>query len=782
MKTKQHTSLILRHGAPEDGRKADRWLQLLIRLILLWSVAGGMGSFAGLWKLISPAVLLVSGSAVCVGAALLRDWKYGQWLLPGVLAMAAAAAVVFGRWVAEGACLAWNQGSAVWTAATGVLLPELELQGTPQLLSLTVFCVVLGLLLGVGCCLCGRKTGAALAVLLPMLLFVAEWRLGGAVSPVWVGLLLTVSILLLLQGGWSRSQGEKPAVLGFLTFLPAAAVLLAVLQLPALRQWTQQMEQQTASAVHAWRYETDHTGLPEGNFSADWKDETGYTALLVTMEQPERLFLRGFAGDTFTDDQWKPIENTELEAEKELLYWLKRDSFAPQGQLTAAAEAAGLAMERQQIGVQNLNGCSEMVYVPHTLAAQSLPGLTPERLEPSVIRSVGLQGQRSYGYASMVGLQTQLPQLLQLLQTEENEKIQNYRQAESSYRQFVRRHDLQVPETFTAQLGQLLDACCEVHGSHTELTTAQAQASALDFLSLCFGDSGMDIPLPLAQISQGQYQYVTVAVLALRYYGIPARYAEGYEITADMAAQAAPGEAIEVDGSCGRAWVEVYQEGVGWMPMELTPGYEALIGKESANGMTPVGVDGVDPHAQIGTVSGDGTGMTVTEGMEHLDLEAEQTEEEDQLSDGGTMARIQDLLRWSGWLLLAAVLLAVVLVVLRRQWKLRRKRQLFALENRSEAIGWIYADAAQLLSRMGLDRNGGSMERVCAMAAEQDAAYGELCRRMTRLNGEALFSSHELSEQQRQEMLSFHGQTLSRMKQQVKWHKKLWLCWALCLY
>lgn len=78
--------------------------------------------------------------------------------------------------------------------------------------------------------------------------------------------------------------------------------------------------------------------------------------------------------------------------------------------------------------------------------------------------------------------------------------------------------------------------------------------------------------LPLAAAKGTRFQYATVAVMTLRHFGIPARYAEGYVISEEMAAAAKANEPLTVDSSCARGWAEVYQDGVGWIPMELTPG------------------------------------------------------------------------------------------------------------------------------------------------------------------------------------------------------------------
>ena len=64
--------------------------------------------------------------------------------------------------------------------------------------------------------------------------------------------------------------------------------------------------------------------------------------------------------------------------------------------------------------------------------------------------------------------------------------------------------------------------------------------------------------------------YASSAVEAFRYYGVPARYVEGYYLK---------DEAIDANGNAtltskdGHAWVEVYFDGLGWLPIDVTPGY-----------------------------------------------------------------------------------------------------------------------------------------------------------------------------------------------------------------
>lgn len=61
--------------------------------------------------------------------------------------------------------------------------------------------------------------------------------------------------------------------------------------------------------------------------------------------------------------------------------------------------------------------------------------------------------------------------------------------------------------------------------------------------------------------------YATATAVLLRQAGIPARYVTGYLVPAKA------GQAVTVREKDAHAWVEFFVPGVGWMPLESTPGY-----------------------------------------------------------------------------------------------------------------------------------------------------------------------------------------------------------------
>ena len=59
--------------------------------------------------------------------------------------------------------------------------------------------------------------------------------------------------------------------------------------------------------------------------------------------------------------------------------------------------------------------------------------------------------------------------------------------------------------------------------------------------------------------------FATAAVALYRTLGIPARVCEGYLVN-----NTAPGSSVRVTGADAHAWAEVYLDGLGWVPVEVT--------------------------------------------------------------------------------------------------------------------------------------------------------------------------------------------------------------------
>ena len=273
----------------------------------------------------------------------------------------------------------------------------------------------------------------------------------------------------------------------------------------------------------------------------------------------------------------------------------------------------------------------------------------------------------------------------------------------------------------------------------------------------------MELPLEMAEGTT--FQYATVAAMTLRYFGIPARYAEGYVISQEMAAGFESGETMTVDSSCAKAWVEVYQDGIGWIPMDLTPGIGEILEDPESN----------DPNKN------NSSNKDTTEKKD--DEEEEEPQEQPEPTGGAMVLIILKTILWSLLIALAVLLLIFLILWIRRKILIGRKEKRFRSENVSDAVAWIYADTALILEKLGFDRGNGSMRDLTKPLEEKyGPEFAAQFEAVSDLNDRAMFSDNPMDEEHRKTAGWFHSHVLRKLKSEVKWYRLLWLKWARCVY
>lgn len=676
-------------------------------------------------------VMAVVGGYLCIFYGVLTRFQKQNWFYPAILAVLLLAVLVLRREWTAGYSLFRNQLGQTLTRGTGWTLPELAAENSD--LAVGVFSGLLAAALALLSCFLATHAPLVPALLLPMAAMAGMTLLGNSGSPVWFGAVLAISLLLVVMSGGGRSLW----VSGWGCILMFALLITCLHGLDG-----ESLPQKTRHTLHRWRYETADTLLPEGDLTGTPPDTEGKSGLLVTMEQPEEMYLRGFVGVEWEENGWKAMDAAALAESRELLYWLNQNAFPLNAQFAAAA--APLGLETQNVTVENLGACSQFCYAPFQLSDGDR--LYAENLDPDRVPGFG---SRQYTYQVVSGGTDALAQVLETLQTSDEPAVLAYRKAESGYRGFVYRNYLDVPEGLD-ELKAQWDTLAKPYGDAENLTDRQARQCAVEFLEDYTGDGTF-----LPDWQDTDYGYATVAVLTLRYFGIPARYAEGYVLTAEMAAGAIGGVAMEVDGSCAGAWAEVYQDGVGWIPVALT------LGLEETAGQTP----------------------PPTQESEEPDEEPTEEPKDSPLPDSGEGVAVTTAALYSLLGLVLAVVLIWLILVCRRKIRRSKVEKRFSGEDPREAVGWIFGDTAKLLEAMGLCRAGGSLRKLCPEAEIRfGAEYAARLNRMIDWNEKSLFSSSPMTGQQQADMLDFRQETLSLLKKTTKWYKRFRMKWIRCLY
>lgn len=743
---KQKNLTGLRAGVYRESSKKSVLFDLLASVLIFLALAAVCYTVSGFSAMLW---LLGAGILTCIAAAIIRHFQKTKLLFPILLA-ALLLVVLFARNpLLNGFGAAWNMLRDLWAAEKGILLPLAETDDT----GLWLAGIVAGILLAMVSVALSR---------VPTLTAVLMAALSVAAAFVQPDILLLfaagISILLL---SWQKHKNAVSAA----SFLLVGVIVAGVAAISLQTGTMQSLSENAKNALHYWRYEKVEELLPEGDLSEPvTKTESTDTILSVTADTAQTLYLRGFVGDTYENKVWSALDAQTAAEEKDLFYWLHQSGFYPQSQLATAARLMG-NYQSGSVSVQNLAGCSLYRYEPCTVLPERA-GLTKNKIQPSTLEANGLRGERGYSYETVSDAQTILPELLDfckryvgrreivLTDGKRVPRICIFLRADRACR---------VPRAAWRSAGSMLR---KLRPGKQPDERAGADGCA-GLLESCFDGSG-DIALPLADTADGTtYQYATVAALALRYYGIPARYVEGYTI------KTSENEPTSVDASAAGAWVEVYQDGIGWLPLSLTPGLEDLSAEQTESGIKPVGAG----------KEGTGDGPRVTEGQELEQDDAEPDNSEDNTPDGGQRTGL--LHKPAFWIILIAALLLLLLaaIIIRHAVILKKRNEAFTQEDQSAAAACLFTDCALLLAAMGLKRGTGSMLELCEDMKER---FGEesasRLRDMTMLNARALFSTKALTNEERTSMEQFHASVLDLLKTHTNWPKKLRLKWLDCLY
>lgn len=174
----------------------------------------------------------------------------------------------------------------------------------------------------------------------------------------------------------------------------------------------------------------------------------------------------------------------------------------------------------------------------------------------------------------------------------------------------------------------------------------------------------------LLENHQGYCTYFASAgVMLCRMAGIPARYVEGYVVTDqdcnDETLQPDGTYLIEVPDTRGHAWAEIYADGIGWIPIDFTPGAATRFQEETEPAVTTTTIA---QTTSLSALSGStASTMTTTQSLTALNT----------TTSSGNGA-IGFTVNWKAvrTILLILLLLALVIAILvLRHWITTKKRR-----------------------------------------------------------------------------------------------------------
>lgn len=297
-----------------------------------------------------------------------------------------------------------------------------------------------------------------------------------------------------------------------------------------------------------------------------------YTVLTAELfKSDNNVYLKGFTGIEYTGNAWNELSD----ATAERLYSIESEYISD---VTSSRFLDGYVwglysdkLSVNSITIENINANRDYAYLPYYITPESAALFKSERdniLSPDDIYTAEV-------YTISDSLRNAV------LDSDIMSADTLIGKDEEKYRKFVYDNYLQIPDTFTA--AEKIYGDVEFTDIKTELYNIKRWLSAyceysLDAGKLPFGEDFADYFLTENRKGSCSH-FASSAVLMCRHRGIPARYCEGYVIKADdFPADIAVGEpvSVEITDTRAHAWIEVYVDGYGWYPFEVTPGYSDM--------------------------------------------------------------------------------------------------------------------------------------------------------------------------------------------------------------
>jgi len=345
------------------------------------------------------------------------------------------------------------------------------------------------------------------------------------------------------------------------------------------------------------RYEASG-GLSEGRLGGVSSVRPDYETDLTVTYVPfayETLYLKAYTGQEYTGSSWSP-PSYDTEHTKRY-FGVNYDNFE---NYTAFLEAHRLAHYTEtskdkgmygKIRIKNVDANENYLYLPYYASGKMTSSYDAVRGLAKGISPVGTSNTVEYYPLcfNYWNIKTQPDELLSDLEPDSPEaKYISYYDIinASSY--------IDMPLGTRAALEEIKNEIGTAASLDEQIAAIQTYLSENYTYSMMPGTTPRNADFAVHFLTKQDSGYcahfATAATLLLRSYGIPARYVEGYAVSvADVAEGIAVDEpynewfhgtnpigktgvvTVDVTDANAHAWVEVYMQGIGWVPREFTP-------------------------------------------------------------------------------------------------------------------------------------------------------------------------------------------------------------------
>lgn len=658
----------------------------------------------------------------------------------------------------------------------GVIMPQLQCSETSAVETTLLFTAVSSVVVLLNA-MCFNKNIAVLpaALAVAAVLFSAFVQGVNAISAV---LVFSAMVLILYKGrlcnaaavGKSNSVWNKAA-----TFAPMVFFIVVVIVVGCVgfsNASTEGLKVNIQSSVNDILY-GNTASMPQGRLNnAQSYKPTDKPMLKVVMSSPQSYYLRGFVGGTYNGSSWQQPENKQLYKSDDLFYWLHKNDFYGYNQLSVLSKQLNKNGSENRMIINNVGASTQYMYTPYELDSCSYDAVNKNKIADTAPVISGAFRQRSYTYTAVDNQVKQYTNLLAGLYNndiDDKAAVDGYMNMESHYSDYVYENYLYIPEktktTLEGMLGSYKSSEKHLQYSTAKQSILNVLSSSMEYSTEPDKGSSADFATAFLQETHQGYSvhFATAATLMLRYYGIPARYVEGYLITPNDVKNTLSNSEIVIDDSHSHAWAEYYLDSVGWIPFETTPPYINVM--ESAEDISP-------SNSNDNSVSNNSISKqdNPTEGYEQ------------EPDDDSLLQRNSDFINIIIYVLLGIALLAVfavVFILLKNRLKRKRLYASFNTEDNKTSVINSFGFCVYLLIRFKYINSERDIYSEDIIITKE---YTEKFLQGFNIYQAARYSNHTVEQQQAEKVLELIDATVSCIKKKRSFIQRFYDVFIACIY
>ncbi|WP_440234474.1 transglutaminase domain-containing protein [Dialister succinatiphilus] len=445
------------------------------------------------------------------------------------------------------------------------------------------------------------KTGAVLSSLLSLAILLLGFYFG--INPPPLALALAGAFMISLPARLKGNTLTHPEIPAFLAALLMGLVLSFVIpesryEQPALFS---KLQEEIVSFVDPYdpifHAGNAYTGMMKGSAGRQKLGNVKgirYSGRIIAdieaADQPHRLYLRSWTGGDYGSNQWKDLPDGRYERvahlfEKNQGEWYDQGAWLME--VIARSPALSQSLANYMKDDESVEGLKKDFNVDAVYEKTPFFLLPYDTSFGAPLFAYDRSPMSREGKAYSTYLWNLPTGALLSMMEEENSSdpyFRTYLGAEKEYRRFVYDHYLDIPDAVKEGLAAL----GPIPPARSLSEKRQRVEDIRRFLAENYSytrspgktPAGKDFITYFLTESKKGYctSFASAAVMLLRASGIPARYAAGLTVGADEIKDAPLSEGglhrLSINDHHAHAWAEVYVDGLGWRPVEMTPGYE----------------------------------------------------------------------------------------------------------------------------------------------------------------------------------------------------------------